>query len=88
MTNTQDTTGYKVASTMVSVLGGMLAGAAFSRLWRMMAGEQTPPAPDSTEHRTSEVLVAAALQGAVTGAVRAAVQRAGARGMRAVADSD
>jgi hypothetical protein len=79
---------YKLVSTLVSVLGGMLAGALFSRLWRAVAGEDAAPAPDSSDHRTSEVLLAAALQGAVTGGVRAAVQRAGAKGMRSVTGTD
>jgi hypothetical protein len=79
---------YKLANMLASVLGGMLAGAVFSRVWRAVAGEDSAPAPDSSDHRTSEVLIAAAVQGAVTGAVRAAVQRAGARGIESVAGSD
>jgi hypothetical protein len=75
---------YKLASALVSMLGGMLAAAVFTRVWRAVAGEEAAPAPDSPEHRTSEVLIAAALQGAITGGVRAAVQRAGAKGIRTV----
>jgi hypothetical protein len=73
---------FKPLSMLVSVLGGMLAGALFSRLWKKISGVDTAPAPDSMDHRTSEVLIAAVLQGAIAGGVRAAVDRAGAKGVQ------
>jgi hypothetical protein len=73
---------FKPLSILVSVLGGMLAGAVFTKVWMSLTGEESAPAPDSTEHRTSEVLIAAVLQGAIAGGVRAAVNRAGAKGIR------
>jgi hypothetical protein len=70
---------YKPLGVFMSVLGGILAGAAFKRTWKLVAHEDE--APKATDrHRTwKQVLPAAALQGAVFGFVKAAMDRAGAR---------
>ncbi|HEY4004629.1 MAG TPA: DUF4235 domain-containing protein [Pseudonocardia sp.] len=75
---------FKPLNFLVSALGGLLAGMVFTRLWRLLTGQDEAPDADSTQHRTSEVLFAAILQGAVIGGVRAAVDRAGARGIRSL----
>jgi hypothetical protein len=77
---------FKPLSMLASVLGGMLAGKIFSRVWGAVTGESVAPAPDSTEHRTREVLLAAVLQGAIFGGVTAAVDRASAKGVRSLTD--
>lgn len=71
---------YKPFGLFVSVLGGVAAGAAFKRTWKLVAN--TDEAPKATDRRRTwaEVLPAAALQGAVFGLVKAAMDRAGARG--------
>jgi Protein of unknown function (DUF4235) len=71
---------YMPMGLAVSVLGGVLASVAFKRTWKLVGHEeQAPKATD--RHRTwREVLPAAALQGAVFGLVKAAVDRAGAKG--------
>ncbi|GAA3020129.1 DUF4235 domain-containing protein [Streptomyces fulvorobeus] len=69
---------YKPVGLVLGVTGGMIAGAAFKQAWKMIAHEDD--APDATdEHRTwQEVLIAAALQGAIFAVVKAAVDRSGA----------
>ncbi len=75
---------YKPLSLAASVAGGMLAGAVFTRVWsRVGDGGDAPEAAD-LKHATREVLVAAAVHGAVFGLVRAAVDRASATGYRKV----
>lgn len=71
---------YKPFGLVVSVLGGVLASMLFRKLWEAATDE--PDAPDSTDKdRTwGEVLVAAVVQGALFGGVKAAVDRAGAAG--------
>jgi hypothetical protein len=64
----------------VSVLGGMLAGAIFKKVWKITAGEDDAPNADA-RRGWSQVLLAAALQGAIFAAVNAAVDR-GAEGTR------
>jgi Protein of unknown function (DUF4235) len=71
---------YKPIGLLVSVLGGLVAGAVFKRVWRAAAHEDK--APKATDERRSwgEVVAASAAQGAVFGAVKALIDRAGARG--------
>ena len=74
----------KPMSLATSVLGGIAAGAVFGQIWKRISDDESAPDPKDLERSNTEVLVAAALQGLVFGLVRAAVDRAGARGYRAV----
>jgi Protein of unknown function (DUF4235) len=78
---------YKPLSLLFSILGGALAGAVFTQLWRVVGDGEDAPKPDEPDHSTREVLLAAALHGAVFGVVRAAVDRAGAKGYRRLTTS-
>lgn len=73
---------FKLLSTLISILGGLLAGAVFRLVWKAKSGEREKPKATSLERPTQEVLLAAALEGAIVGGVKAAVERAGARGIR------
>ncbi|MGI8335691.1 DUF4235 domain-containing protein [Actinomadura scrupuli] len=70
---------YKPMSMGFSLLGGMLAGAVFKQTWKLVSGDDEAPDATDQDHSWAAVLTAAALQGAVFGLVRAAVQRAGAQ---------
>jgi uncharacterized protein DUF4235 len=61
-------------------MGGLAASAIFKRIWRAAAAEEE--APKATDQRRSwgQVATAAAAQGAVYGAVKALIDRAGAVG--------
>ncbi|MBX7434761.1 DUF4235 domain-containing protein [Mycobacterium sp. Y57] len=74
---------YTPLSTAASIAGGLLAGAVFGQIWKRV-GEAEPPDPQDLKQPLSAVMIAAALQGVTWGIVRAAVQRAGAHGYRAV----
>jgi predicted metal-dependent enzyme (double-stranded beta helix superfamily) len=71
---------YKPFGLLVSVLGGVLAGAVFKRIWQAIAGERDTPDAKDRRRGWGEILLAASLQGAVFGAVKAGVDRAGATG--------
>jgi hypothetical protein len=71
---------YTPISIVISVLGAMLAGALFKQIWKRIAGEDEPPKALESEYGWREVLPAAAAQGLVFGAVKAVVQRGGAKG--------
>jgi hypothetical protein len=73
---------YKVMSPAFSALGGLLAGAVFKKIWKVAAREDDAPDADDQNRSWREVLIAAALQGAISGLVKATVQRAGAQGVR------
>jgi len=76
---------YKPLSLFTSVLGGILAGLMFRQIWARVGDDRdTPPEPKDLSADIREVLIAAALQGAVFGLVKAAVDRAGAQGYRAL----
>ncbi|MFJ6783069.1 DUF4235 domain-containing protein [Streptomyces yangpuensis] len=74
---------YKPVGLALGATSGLIAAAAFKRAWKMIGHDDAPDATD--EHRTwQEVLVAAALQGAVFAVVKAAVDRAGAVATRSL----
>ena len=73
---------YKPVGLLVSVLGGMLAGAIFKRIWKLAAGEDEAPKATDASRGWPEVLIAAGLQGATFAVVKAAVDRAAATGTR------
>ncbi|QCQ90954.1 DUF4235 domain-containing protein [Rhodococcus sp. SGAir0479] len=75
---------YKPLSMATSVLGGVLAGVAFRQVWKRVGEDEQAPDPKDLSRTNREVLIAAALQGAVFAVVKAAVDRAGERGFRAI----
>jgi hypothetical protein len=73
---------YKPVAMVVSVLGGMLAGAIFKRAWKLAAGQDEAPAATGIRGGWPEVLLAAALQGAIFALVKAVLDRGVAEGTR------
>jgi Protein of unknown function (DUF4235) len=73
---------YKPLSVLIGVAGGVMASAAFKQVWKLIADEEDPPTATQSEYGWREVLVAAALQGAIFGLVKAAIDRGGAEGFR------
>jgi Protein of unknown function (DUF4235) len=79
---------YKPLALLASALGGIVASAVFNQIWRVMSSDREVPSPRSPRHSTREVLLAAALHGAVFGTVKAAVDRAGAKTFKRVTGTD
>ncbi len=75
---------YKPVSILISVLGGVLAGTIFKQVWKVAFGEDDAPQATDADRGWREVLLAAALQGAIFGLVKAAVDRGAAEGTRKV----
>ncbi|MET8677403.1 DUF4235 domain-containing protein [Streptomyces sp. NPDC004647] len=69
---------------LFGLIGGMIAGAIFKRVWKVVAGEDDTPEPTDEDRRWREVLPAAALQGAIGAGVRATIQRGSATGVRRI----
>src|SRR5262245_11196368 len=67
---------YRLVSTVLSLVSGMLAGAMFRQLWMLVAREEEAPEATDPHRSWKEILPAAALHGAVFATVRAAVERA------------
>jgi hypothetical protein len=71
---------YKPFGLVFSVLGGVVAGAVFKRVWSAVAHEEEAPKATDEDRGWREVVAAAAAQGAVFGGVKAVIDRAGASG--------
>ena len=78
---------YKLASLLAGTLGGIVARSVFRKLWKLAARQDE--VPDATDERYGwgEVLLAAALQGAVFAVVKAVVDRGAAEGARKLTGS-
>jgi hypothetical protein len=61
---------YRPIGLLVSVLGGILAGALFKQMWKRLSDKEDPPRAKESEYGWREVLPAAALQGALFGLVK------------------
>jgi hypothetical protein len=71
---------YKPFGLVFGVLGGLVAGAIFKRIWSAVGHEDEAPEATDEDKGWAEVVVAAAAQGAVFGGVKALIDRAGASG--------
>jgi len=72
---------YKPVGLLSSVLAGALAGQLFRQVWKKASPRHTddPPKALESEYPLREILIAAAIQGAIFAAVKAMVDRGGAR---------
>src|SRR5262249_46001668 len=77
---TRDEVPYQLLSLGTGLLGGAIAGALVTRIWRAFSGSDELPNPTALERHNREVLIASAIQGAVFGLVKAALSRLTAKG--------
>ncbi|MBW8482832.1 DUF4235 domain-containing protein [Actinomadura parmotrematis] len=73
---------YKALSLLFSVVGGIVAGTLFKQVWKRAAGQDDAPDAADRDYTWTQVLIAAAVQGAIFGLVKAAMQRSGAQAVR------
>ena len=73
---------YRVLSLGLSVITGVVAGAVFKQMWKLVAGEEEAPQAADPQRTWKEILLATALQGALFAAVKAAVERGAVQGGR------
>ena len=78
---------YKPFGLAFGLLSGLLAGKIFGMIWKRASGEDETPQPLSDDYSTREVLFAAAVQGAIFGLIKAAVDRYGMKGVRRFLDA-
>ena len=65
----------RAVSLLAGMVGGLLAGAIFKKAWQFAAGEDEAPKATDAARSWHEILIAAALQGAIFSAIKAAVNR-------------
>ena len=73
---------YKPVGVVGGIVAGAIASAVFKRTWKLIEHESEPPRPRDEDRHWTEILLAAAIQGAIFAAVKAAVDRGGATAMR------
>lgn len=78
---------YKPVGILAGVAAGAIAGAVFKQVWKLTAGDDDAPNATDEDRGWTEILFAAALQGAIFAVVKAAVDRGGATGVRKVTGS-
>ena len=71
---------YRPIGLVAGILAGVVSGAVFKQIWRIVAQEDDAPGALQSEYPMREVVLAAAIQGAIFAATKAAIDRAGARG--------
>ena len=73
---------YKSVNLIASMLGGLLAGLIFKRVWKIIGRGDDAPKPTDARQGWGEILLAAGVQGTIFALVRAAVDRGAAEGIR------
>ena len=71
---------YRPIGLLGGILAGTLSGIAFKQIWKQIADEDDAPGALQSEYSMREVVLAAAIQGAIFAATKAAIDRAGAQG--------
>ncbi|MFD3329917.1 DUF4235 domain-containing protein [Streptomyces sp. NPDC058701] len=78
------TIAYKPVGLAVGAVSGMIAGAAFKQAWKIIEGEGDAPDATDEDRPWRQILLAAAIQGAIFAVVKASVERSGAVAVRRV----
>ena len=73
---------YRPIGLISGLVAGSLSGIVFKQVWKVVAKEEEAPSALQSEYRMREVVLAAAIQGAIFAATKAAVDRAGAQGFK------
>jgi hypothetical protein len=73
---------YRPVGLVAGVVAGAISGAIFKQIWKLVAKEDDAPTALQSEYRMREVVLAAAIQGAIFAATKAAIERVGARGFK------
>ena len=73
---------YKPVGMLLGAGAGVISGVIFKQVWKLAGRDDDAPNATDRDRGWTEVLLAAALQGAIFAVVKAAVDRAGATGVQ------
>ena len=73
---------YRPFGLIAGIVSGLIAGAVFKQIWRRVSDEEEAPDALQSEYGLGQVVLAAAIQGAIFAAVKALVDRGGAEGFK------
>ncbi|MGW5852453.1 DUF4235 domain-containing protein [Streptomyces sp. NPDC055254] len=69
---------YRPVGLALGTAGGVVAGAAFKQVWKRLGHDSDAPNATDEDRSWREILIAAALQGAIFAVVKACIDRSGA----------
>ncbi|MET9605948.1 DUF4235 domain-containing protein [Streptomyces sp. NPDC006512] len=75
---------YKPVGLALGAVSGLIASAAFKQAWKVIEGDGDAPSATDEDRSWRQILIAAAVQGAIFAVVKAAVDRSGAVATRRV----
>lgn len=78
------TIAYRPIGLAGGLAAGALSGMVFKQVWKRVADEEDAPDALQSEYSFGQIILAAALQGLIFAAVKAAVDRAGAKGFQRI----
>ncbi|WP_250007878.1 DUF4235 domain-containing protein [Actinoplanes sp. M2I2] len=73
---------YKPVGLLLGAGAGVISGIIFKQVWKVAGHDDDTPNATDEDRGWTEILLAAAIQGAIFAAVKAAIDRAGATGVR------
>ena len=73
---------YRPVGILASLAAGSVAGAIFKQIWKRVSDAEDAPDALQSEYPIGQVLLAAAIQGAIFALVKALIDRGGARGFQ------
>jgi hypothetical protein len=82
MSNLVGKIAYKPLGMVLGAGAGVVSGLVFKQIWKRVGHDEDAPHATDEDRGWTEILAAAALQGAIFAVVKAAVDRAGATGVR------
>lgn len=78
---------YRPVGILASVAAGTIASAVFKQIWKRVADKDDAPSAMQSEYGLGQVLLAATIQGAIFAAVKALIDRGGAKGFQRLTGS-
>ena len=82
MNSTAVKVAYKPVGLLLGAGAGVVSGLIFKQIWKVAGRDDDAPNATDEDRGWGEILTAAALQGAIFAVIKAAVDRAGATGVR------
>ena len=73
---------YRPVGLAASVAAGAVAAAIFKQIWKQVSDEEDAPDALQSDYGIGQILLAAAIQGAIFAVIKALIDRAGARGFQ------
>ncbi|MFG1811105.1 DUF4235 domain-containing protein [Streptomyces sp. NPDC049040] len=75
---------YKPVGLLLGAVNGAVAGAVFRQSWKLVTHQEDAPDATDKDRGWQEILLAAAVQGAIFAVVKATVERVGAHAVQRV----